>query len=176
MLNEIRLAGLKTAQATATVVNWKTVVYIFVPFALLFLIIFMLIATLRKKSRETKVLYFITESEVELLSLEIKDKQFMIGTKGYMIDKVKPLHYRDGIWGTKPFYMLHRDSPIALELDSEKIRLSSDTFDDALNNRTLKEFLNMKTSKEGIVMGIAIGTVIGIALTVIAFSTKVLKI
>ena len=169
------IAAQNTAQASLPL--WQIVLYVVVPFALAIIAILSFLVLIRKKSKESVVLTFIGEDVAEINRPVIQSKRFSLGMKTYDLGKVKPLHFRDGIWGTKPFYMIHEDTPVSLFLDREekKIKISSGTYKDAIENSTLKDFLTMKTSNEGMIMGIAIGVVVGVILAVIGYATKVIK-
>jgi hypothetical protein len=171
------IAQMKTSAVhTATkVFDWKTILYLYLPTLGAIAITTSVIHYLRKKSKTSKLLYFTNDNEAELVDIEINDKLFSYKNKKYYVDKARPAYIADGIFGKKPLYIVKNDVPLTLTISDDKIILSSDTLEEFLNMKLIKQLMTPQEANEKLFMGLAIGAVLGIILTVAAYATKVMK-
>lgn len=171
--NSIRMT---TVKAPSVVIDWKVVVFFIIPTIVMILLAFMLITALKRKSKQSVLLRFRADGDVELTKLVIENKLFKMGKKPYLINKLRPLHYRDGIWGTKPFYMFKDDIPIGLHIQDNFVQISSDTLDEFMEQKVLKTLMTPQSNKSDMIAGIMIGIVIGIVIAIAAFAMKIIKV
>jgi hypothetical protein len=173
LYDEIRRTAVK---AITPAVDWKIVIYYLIPVGVMIAMAVMMIGALKRKSKESKVLFFRADGDVELKSIVIENKLFKMGDKPYYINKLRPLHFRAGIWGTKPFYMFKDDVPLGLQVKDEAVVVSSDTLKEFMEQKVLKVLMTPQGNKSDMIAGIMIGAVIGIVLAIAAFALKVIKV
>jgi len=169
---ELQRGAAKTASAAF---DWKTILYLYLPTVAAVAITTSVIHYIRKKSRTSKLLYFTNDNEAELVDIEINDKIFEYRGKKYYVDKVRPCYINTGMFGKKPLYLIKNDIPLTLSIDNDKIVLSSDTLEEFLNMKLIKQLMTPQEANEKLFMGLAIGVVLGIIIAVIAYATKVIK-
>lgn len=166
---------MSTTHAATIVFDWKTILYLYLPTLGAIAVTASVINYVRKKSKASKLLYFTNDNEAELVDIEIKDKLFNYRGKKYYVDKARPAYIADGIFGKKPLYIVKNDVPLTLSVEKDKIILSSDTLKEFLNMKLIKQLMTPQEANEKLFMGLAMGAVLGIILTVAAYATKVMK-
>ena len=164
-----------TQRAATTVFDWKTILYLYLPTLAAIAVTTSIIHYIRKKSKTSKLLYFTNDNETELVDVEINDKIFMYKGKKYYVDKARPCYISAGMFGKKPLYIVKNDVPLTLTINKDEIVLSSDTLEEFLNMKLIKQLMTPQEANEKLFMGIAIGVVLGIIIAVVGYATKVIK-
>ena len=137
-------------------------------------------AYLKKKAKESSILYFLNETNCEIKEVEIKDQEFQITKEGgmhYLDKNTQPTMIRNGIFGWKPFYIFYNGVPCHLQIDKNEVKIATDTLKEFLKQKTLERLL--KPEEEGnakLFLGLFAGLFAGVLLTVTAFALKWVKI